>query len=265
MIKFFRQIRKSLLLQNPTSAKATAGAKTGKPALPTSGRKSAGRYFKYAIGEIVLVVIGILIALSINNWNEQNKSKLVEIKILSELKNDLNSNYHEVSGIRNVTILAQKKTDSLIEVINHKNFDMNIHLTLLYGMNSGQYGIFNNSNTTYKFIESNGFKTLSNDSLRLSISKMYTQRFSNITFRQAAFKKFVEEAIWPYVSTNFYLGEYNKPIPVNLSPFSDLKFMNLLSKKAILLEASISTTGRCLKELERLVQEVEKEIVRLKG
>ena len=46
--------------------------KTGKPALP------AGRYFKYAIGEIVLVVIGILIALSINNWNEDRKSRAVE-------------------------------------------------------------------------------------------------------------------------------------------------------------------------------------------
>ena len=39
--------------------------KFGKPAL------KAGRYLKYAIGEIVLVVIGILIALSINNWNEE--------------------------------------------------------------------------------------------------------------------------------------------------------------------------------------------------
>ena len=47
MIKFFRKIRKNLL----NEGKAT-------------------KYFKYAIGEIILVVIGILIALRINNWNE---------------------------------------------------------------------------------------------------------------------------------------------------------------------------------------------------
>jgi hypothetical protein len=47
MIKFFRHIRRSLLEQN-----------------------KMGKYFKYAIGEILLVVIGILIALSINNWND---------------------------------------------------------------------------------------------------------------------------------------------------------------------------------------------------
>ena len=52
MIKFFRSIRKTLL---------------------SEGKKS--KYFKYAIGEIVLVVIGILIALQINNWNENRKSQ----------------------------------------------------------------------------------------------------------------------------------------------------------------------------------------------
>ena len=50
MIKFFRNIRKSLLNEGKTS-----------------------KYLKYAIGEIVLVVIGILIALQINNWNEHRK------------------------------------------------------------------------------------------------------------------------------------------------------------------------------------------------
>ena len=50
MIKFFRTIRKNLISEGKTI-----------------------NYFKYAIGEIVLVIIGILIAISINNWNEQNK------------------------------------------------------------------------------------------------------------------------------------------------------------------------------------------------
>jgi hypothetical protein len=51
MIKFFRLIRQNSFMENKT-----------------------GKYFKYAIGEIVLVVIGILIALSINNWNENQKN-----------------------------------------------------------------------------------------------------------------------------------------------------------------------------------------------
>ena len=80
MIKFFRHIRRSLINQN----------KMGNPAL------LAGRYIKYAIGEIVLVVIGILIALQINNWNEERKEKeslnAIYNLVISDLdvKNNLN-------------------------------------------------------------------------------------------------------------------------------------------------------------------------------
>ena len=63
MIKFFRKIRQQLLIENKT-----------------------GKYFKYAIGEIVLVVIGILIALQINNWNEARKQNLKQSIYLSGLK-----------------------------------------------------------------------------------------------------------------------------------------------------------------------------------
>lgn len=66
MIKFFRHIRKSLLMENKT-----------------------GKYFKYAIGEIILVVIGILIALQINNWNEIKKLESKESAILHSLLDDL--------------------------------------------------------------------------------------------------------------------------------------------------------------------------------
>ena len=52
MIKFFRNIRKNLLTEGKTT-----------------------KYFKYAVGEIILVVIGILIALQINNWNENKRYK----------------------------------------------------------------------------------------------------------------------------------------------------------------------------------------------
>jgi len=66
MIKFFRKIRQNLLMKNKT-----------------------GKYFKYAIGEIVLVVIGILIALGINNWNENRKNKNEEKIFLSKIHEDL--------------------------------------------------------------------------------------------------------------------------------------------------------------------------------
>jgi len=66
LIKFFRKIRQQLLIENKFS-----------------------KYLIYAIGEIVLVVIGILIAVSINNWNELNKERRNEILILNEIRDNL--------------------------------------------------------------------------------------------------------------------------------------------------------------------------------
>ena len=68
------------------------------------------KYLLYAIGEIVLVVLGILIALSINNWNEERKSSKLEIKILKELNNDLKANLAEVDETFNTTNNRQLST-----------------------------------------------------------------------------------------------------------------------------------------------------------
>jgi hypothetical protein len=51
------------------------------------------KYTLYAIGEIALVVIGILIALSINNWNEERKIDKLEVKVLKEIASDLQDNF----------------------------------------------------------------------------------------------------------------------------------------------------------------------------
>ena len=54
------------------------------------------KYLLYAIGEILLVVIGILIALQVNNWNEQRKLQEQEITLLSDLKSDLQETLKEL-------------------------------------------------------------------------------------------------------------------------------------------------------------------------
>ncbi|MCK0180637.1 DUF6090 family protein, partial [Flavobacteriaceae bacterium S0862] len=76
MIKFFRKIRQNLLSEGKT-----------------------GKYLKYAIGEIVLVVIGILMALQINNWNENRKDETRRKLLLNNLKIDLEQDLRRLATI----------------------------------------------------------------------------------------------------------------------------------------------------------------------
>ena len=90
-------------------------------------QNKTGKYLKYAIGEIVLVVIGILIALSINNWNENRKEREEEFNILNALKVDLNESKERLAK----TMKKQKKVINnnilLLEILNNK-VEVNIHL-----------------------------------------------------------------------------------------------------------------------------------------
>ena len=76
MIKFFRKIRYNLVGENKT-----------------------GKYLKYAVGEIFLVVIGILIALSINNWNENRKIQITEQMLLKDLKAEVHDNIKQLDTV----------------------------------------------------------------------------------------------------------------------------------------------------------------------
>ena len=61
--------------------------------------KSFRKYLLYSIGEIILVVLGILIALQINNWNDANKNRTLEHEILKELKTELINNKNQLDQI----------------------------------------------------------------------------------------------------------------------------------------------------------------------
>jgi len=99
MIKFFRHIRQRQLKNNEMR-----------------------KYSLYAIGEIVLVVIGILIALQINNWNEYNKN----LKAENQLLKDLNQEF-----VMNQNILLKK--------LNEVNEGIEIHKTYLEKLASEKY------------------------------------------------------------------------------------------------------------------------------
>lgn len=102
MIKFFRNIRGKLLSENKFS-----------------------KYLIYAFGEIILVVIGILIALQINTWNENRKNRILEQEVLQDLKEEYVLNLSQLEqkiGMRNAIIQNSK---DVLTLIDNSAFDVN--------------------------------------------------------------------------------------------------------------------------------------------
>ena len=161
MIKFFRKIRYELMEKNKT-----------------------GKYLKYAIGEIILVVIGILIALSINNWNENRKLKTEYISDLKTIKENLKYDARTITtNLMNGSRINKKlklylNTDSLI--INESSVITKLGAPSLFFDDSG-YKTAKGKNT---------LNLIQNDSLeklfyeyyvkRIGMSKQYAEMYDQL-------------------------------------------------------------------------------------
>lgn len=109
MTKFFRHIRQTLIMENKTS-----------------------RYLKYAMGEIILVVIGILIALQINNWNENRKVEIIKQNYYQQILTDLEADKEFAENMitlldSSVTLYNNYKEIYIKELVN---FDVAFHAIL---------------------------------------------------------------------------------------------------------------------------------------
>jgi hypothetical protein len=149
------------------------GGKTGKPALP------AGRYFKYAIGEIILVVIGILIALQINNWNEQKKLKAQEVEALTEIISDLTININKFDKTlngKNRPGNISNTLRSLEIIIDHLKSNETYHdsLDMHFGIMTFSSNILNYKTSGYESLSSVGLDLIKNTKLRSEIGEYYT-------------------------------------------------------------------------------------------
>lgn len=184
MIKFFRRIRRSLLSEK----------KTSNPASRT------GRYLIYAIGEIILVVIGILIAVQINNWNEDKKTKEKEVKLLIELKDDLlETKVDLLTDIEKAkNILAN--TNALYKaIVDNKVSDANPYdLPTGYLLESS---LLFPKLSAYEALQSEGITLISNDTLRKNITDFYQLHLKRVADAETYLKDLNNQVLKPYLNT----------------------------------------------------------------
>ena len=241
MIKIFRKIRQNLIMENKTS-----------------------KYFKYAIGEIILVVIGILIALQINNWNEGKKAKEKEHQVLTEIISDLDFTLQDLDRVLN------KRTNNLNRTINSINTIIDVlktdkpyHDSLAYHFRAVHaYDEIDFKTSGYQSLVSIGTDLVENPKIRSAIGKFHT---SSINDTQGSFEEvhmdfysYMMDYYRKYFTTVIISNSIDKMVPNDFEGLkNDSEYIQSLNAFLGVNIAYFETLNQVNDEAEQLKKDIE--------
>ncbi len=148
-MRLFRNIRQKLAAENKVAA-----------------------YLRYAVGEIILVVIGILIALQVNNWNEGRKDAKFEHEILSLIDQNLKQDSISLSFELSRTKLAIHLTDRLLEQVALKNYGDSLNFWMGKIIS---FERFRSQSSAYEMLKAKGLENISDKKLQMALISYYDQ------------------------------------------------------------------------------------------
>lgn len=131
----------------------------------------------YAIGEIALVVIGILIALQINNWNEWRKDRIKEEKMLEQLARAIQTNANKLVSTIETIKVHKEKTGEVISIIEEKR-PYNTSMNDLFHYPKRETRLILNK-SSYEQLKTTGFDIVQSDSLRETIMNLFEYQYSD--------------------------------------------------------------------------------------
>ncbi len=240
-MKFFRKIRQQLLSES-----------------------KFGNYSLYAIGEILLVVIGIVIALQIDNWNEDGNLRKTEVALLKEMKKNLEADLAETQ--RNINLNKVKLNANEIVFENLKspgsyNDTLNFYYANLMG---GAY--FSKNTSAYDNLKSLGFHIIKNDSLRISITELYSNKYTYIDLLESNFiDNFYSLRLEPLIFRNIISETmWISATPVNQSKLAmNHEFREVVKANIGWIRFMIDIYANIEEEIITLINQIECEINQL--
>lgn len=218
--------------------------------------------WRYAIGEVILIFVGITIAISFNNWNENQKQQKIEIKSLEEINNAI---HQDLLDIEENIFGFSHRVKLYKQLINHIENDLPLNDSLQKNLPYLQGVTTFLANTgPYETLKSRGLDTIENDSIRLKISLYYDFEYEKIQTNEKRHYEHHMNYLKPMMMKHFDLSDY-RLIPINYEQLiNDFDFKQSIYW-ALRTDAYMLDLYQALKKKGNLlIESLNKEIERLK-
>ncbi len=225
------------------------------------GKKVKTINWRYALGELLLIFLGITMAIWFNNWNETQKSEEIEVKSMREIKSAIQQDLRDI----NENILGFTSRVTLYEqIIQHIEEDLPMNeglqkkLPYLQGITT-----FLSNTGPYETLKSRGLETINNDDLRLKISLYYDFEYEKIQTNERQHYEHAINYLKPMVMKHFDLSNYSLE-PLNYEQlFNNFEFEQTI-RWALRIDSYMLELYKSLQVIgESLVEELDAEITRI--
>ncbi len=218
------------------------------------------KYFLYAIGEIALVMIGILLALQVNNWNEQRKDRVTEQKLLIALQEDLLVN---INRLNKEILLEQRTINQANKIIKHlderKPYNPSLDLTFAEAIYSPDITI---STSSYESLKFKGIDIIQRESLQRSIINLFDVVYSNLIAETVRLEnQFWPSSVLPMVHKHFRATDIGKIKPINYEALmDDTTYKNMVIHRSHFRKLALDVKTNALHDTEELVEMIVVEL-----
>ena len=251
MITVFRKIRSQLL-----------------------GEKNMAKYLKYAIGEIALVVIGILIAFAINSWNQGRLEKIEEAKLLENVKFDFEKAIQTFNRLNVRRDESLQTFDMLLEIVESKNFENELILDTLLAKTIFTPTYNGKAGSLSVLVNSGKINLLSNDKLKTLLLE-WPQEIEDITEEEVDMKELTLNSLIPLIRKHLAMNELFKHLPLQdaqfqtrtsrikknyMALFSDPQFENLITMLELYYAYGKIGTANLITHAESIIGIIEGEL-----
>ena len=220
-------------------------------------------WFRYVF-ETLAVIVGILVAFSMDNWNENRNDRIIEIEILTEIRENLIQDF--VDHNDNMGHLNHCVRSSRI-VLDHLNNDLPYHDSLESHFSWLINGVnFDAITSGYELWLSEGINIMTNDSIRLTISKVYGEQYKWLRGVLKDRQYLNSQPLFNDMMKKFKTFEiWKRAIPRNYEELKDDDdFKVLVQQNAWMINFTMGYYEDILDDLKHLIDDLEHEIERLR-